>query len=396
MKNHTTLFLSRQAFDYNIDQIKKAAGPTQELAIVAKANAYGHGILEVGQLAQDNSQVSWICTASISEALALRKAGIQKSLLVLSYLDDDLDAAVAQGIHLCIYNKEDAVALSCAAQRVGKTALVHVKIDTGMSRLGILPENALSFIRDIMQLPSLTIYGIFTHMCDTPNPNQSFSYQQLHTFDDVLDTIKAAGIDIPCIHAQSSSSLCLTPKRPYALIRAGAAAYGIWKSPEHRQLMLKNHPDFDLQQVLSWQTHIIHLKKIEAGATVGYDRTFTAKRPTVLALAPIGYSDGYARGFSSKGQSLIRNHFAPVVGIVSMNLTAFDVTDIPGVQLNDDILLMGPIPSLTAFDCARIAHIITNEMVVNLNPRIARKVVQAHTVEQYKQILNATMSYSHP
>ena len=378
MKNRTSIILSRQSFNYNIEQIKKAA--QTDIAVVVKANAYGHGIAQIAQMADENPQVSWLCTASVSEALTLRKAGIKKPLLVLSYIDDSLDDAVAHNIQVSIYNREDAVALSAAAQRVGKPAFAHVKIDTGMSRLGIHPENILSFMKGLSQLPSLVIYGIFTHLCDTPNPNQSFSYLQLQKFDEVLDILEAAGISIPCIHAQSSSSLCIKPQRQYSLFRAGAAAYGIWKSPEHRQLVLKEHPDFDLQQVLEWKTHIIHLKKIPIGSTVGYDRTFTAKRPTILALAPIGYSDGYARGLSNKGVALIGKRFVPVAGIVSMNLTAFDVTDVPEVHLYDDILLIAPITSLTAADCARSAHIITNEMVVNLNPLIIRTVVQAHSL----------------
>lgn len=381
MKHRTSIELSQSAFTYNIDQIKQAVGETA-IALVVKSNAYGHGLKEIAQMAQADSRITWFCTAGISEALALRAQGITKPIIVLSYLDDNLEQAIKQDVHVTLYNLEDAYALNAAAQRIGKKASVHIKIDTGMSRLGIHPEDAFSFIGAVKACAYLELYGIFTHLNDTPNPNQSFSYHQLKTFDDLIELIEAAGITIPCIHAQSSSSLCVQPARPYTFIRAGAAAYGIWKSEEHRQLIKKLHPDFNLKQIMQWKTQIIHLKEIPKGASVGYDRTWKAERPTRLAIAPIGYADGYARELSNRGIAHIQNHYAPVVGIVSMNMTAFDVTDIPNVHLYDDIILLSDIPGITAHESARSAHIITNDLTTHINTSIERTIVPSQVETQ--------------
>ncbi len=377
MKPRTSITLSREAFAHNSQQIKKAAG-NSAVAIVLKSNAYGHGLSQIAQLAQEDPHIAWICTAGIAEALDARAQGVTKPILVLSYLDGSLDQAIQQDIHMGVYNLEDIVALNAAAQRVGKKAYIHIKIDTGMSRLGVAPEQTLSFIRAAEQLAHIEIFGLFTHLCDTPNPDQSFSYQQLAKFDELIELLEAAGKPIPCTHALSSSALCIKPKRTYTFVRAGAAFYGLRKSAAHQELVKAVHPDFNIKSVLEWKTSIIQLKKIPAGATVGYDKTWRAERPTLLAIAPIGYYDGYTRRLSNKGIAIINNHYAPIVGIVSMNMTAFDVTDIPNVTLSHDIFLMGEAPGITADECARNGHLITNELITSLHPSIERTIVSTH------------------
>lgn len=376
MNSRTSIELSRAAFSYNIEQIKKAAGSA--VAVVIKSNAYGHGIQEIAQLAQDDPNVAWLCTAGIAEALLVRQQGITKPLIALSYLDDNLEDALRADIHVGLYNLEDAAALNAAAQSVGKKAFVHIKVDTGMSRLGILPEHTLHFIRTVQEFPHIELYGLFTHLCDTPNPDQTFSYAQLKKFDELIEMLHAAGITIPCIHAQSSSALSLKPNYPYTFIRAGAAAYGIRKSQAHQDLIKKLHPSFDLKPVMQWKTRVIHIKKIPAGAFVGYDKTWVAQRPTLLAIAPIGYYDGYSRGLSNRGHALINHHYAPVAGIVSMNITAFDVTDCEEVKIGDEIILLADASELSAVECARSAHIITNELVTHIHSSIERIIVPEH------------------
>ncbi len=377
MKKRTSIQLSQAALHYNIAQIKKAAHASG-VGLVIKSNAYGHGLKEIAQMAQSDHHITWLCTAGIEEALHLCTQGIDKPLLALSYLDASLQQAIHHNIHVALYNLEDAYALNAAAQEVGKKAYVHIKIDTGMSRLGIDPNNAFSFINALKQLPHIELYGLFTHLCDTPNPDSSFSYHQLKIFDDLIELIEAAGIKISCTHAQSSSALCIKPARPYTFIRAGAAAYGIWKSEEHRMRIRTLHPTFDIKPVMQWSTHIIQLKNIPTGATVGYDRTLRAQRPTLLAIAPIGYHDGYARSLSNRGTAVINQHYAPVAGMVSMNMTAFDITDIPNVKIGDQITLIGDAPKIVVHEIARTAHMITNEIVTSINASIERKIVSEH------------------
>lgn len=375
MNNYRTwIELSKDALFYNIAQLKKAAKGS-DLALVLKSNAYGHGAQAIASLLDAHSDISWFCTAGLSEALSLRNQGIKKPLIALSYLDASCEDAVIQDIHCSVYTYEDAQRLSRAAQHVGKQVYVHIKIDTGMSRLGIFYDETVLFIKALQKLPNLVIYGIFTHLCDTSNPDQSFSHLQLKQFDTVLAALKEAHITIPCIHAQSSSGLCIVPQQPYTLVRAGASAYGIWKSPEHRKLLLQQCTELDLKPVMTWKTRIIQLKKVPEGSYVGYDRTYRTSRPTIIALAPIGYWEGYPRSLSNKGIGLINNMPAAILGIVSMNLTAFDVTDIPNVQTGNTIILLGNTSPITAQECAQRAGIITNEMVTHINPEIPRIII---------------------
>ena len=372
----TTIELSRSAFRSNIQHLSHAAGGAQ-IALVVKSNAYGHGSLEMSKFAEEIPGVTWLCAAGLSQAIELKKSGTNKIVFALSYLDGDLEEAISLGIHMMVYTLEDVIAINTAAQNVGKHAYIHIKIDTGMSRLGILPHEAVLFIKAVQLLAHITIYGLATHLCDTPNPDQTFSKQQLKTFDEVREIVKAIGVEHCSIHAQSSSALSVAAESSYSHVRVGAAAYGIWKSEDHKNLIRKQHPAFDLSPVMLWKTKIIQLKKVPAGASVGYDRTFVTQRPSILAVAPIGYWDGYPRSLSNHGTAIIRGQYAPVVGIVSMNMTTFDVTDIPEVTLHDDIFLLGDTPGIRAHEVAQSARLITNEVITHLHPSIERIAVAA-------------------
>jgi alanine racemase len=377
MDTLTKIELSRSAFHHNINSITEAAG-NAEIALVIKSNAYGHGAHEIVQLAEENNHISWYCMAGLQQAIELKKSGTQKTVLALSFLDANLEEAVAAGIHMMVYTLEDALAISNAAQHVGKQAFVHIKIDTGMCRLGIQPYDALLFIRALQLLPHLHLYGIATHLSDTPNPDQRFSREQLRSLEEVRELCKGMGINFAAAHAQSSSALAVPTEHRYTHIRVGAAAYGIWKSEEHKSMLLKHHPALTLQPVMVWKTKIIQLKKAPAGSQVGYDRTFVTKRPSVLAVAPIGYWDGYPRSLSNKGHALIHNQLAPIAGIVSMNIATFDVTDIPEAQLHDEIILLGDAPGIRAYEVAQTAKLIANEIITHINPSIERAIVEQH------------------
>lgn len=378
MDTLTNIELSRSAFHSNINSIAEAAG-SAKIALVIKSNSYGHGAREIVQMAEENKLVAWYCTAGLSQALEITKAGTKKTVLALSFLDGDFEEAVALGIHMMVYTLQDALALNNAAQRVGKQAFIHIKIDTGMCRLGILPEEALLFIRALQLLPHLTLYGLASHLSDTPNPDQTFSHQQLKSLEEVRELCKDIGINFSAVHAQSSSALAVPTENIYTHIRVGAAAYGIWKSEEHRAMLQKLHPSLHLQPVMRWKTKIIQIKKVPAGACVGYDRTFVTQRPTVLAVAPVGYWDGYPRSLSNKGHALIQNQLAPIAGIVSMNITTFDVTEIPEVALHDTIILLGDTPGIRAYEVAQTAKLIANEIITHINPSIERTIVESHT-----------------
>lgn len=374
MHKQSFIELSAAAFNYNIEHIKQAAGGSQ-VALVLKSNGYGHGLRECALFAKHNPDIAWTCTGSISEALQVYPIVPEKPILVLYSLDNSFEEAIAKNIHLTVQTLEDLHAINATARVLGTPAFVHIKIDTGMSRLGIIPEEAFSFIQEMRSLSHVILYGIHTHLGDTANQNQTFSYLQLQRFDDFLAALESAGIHIPCTHALSSSGLAIKPLRTYSLVRAGAFAYGIWKSERHKQLVLQQHPTFDLEPVLEWKAPIISLKTIKQGDVVGYDRTFTAERTTKVAIVPIGYAEGYPRALSNKKDiALLNDHPISVAGLVSMNLTAFDVTDVPHVSIQDSIVLLGGKSNASINACAQAAGIISNEIAVSLSSRVQRVI----------------------
>jgi alanine racemase len=369
------LEISQSAFNYNIQQLSSLLGST-ELAVVVKSNAYGHGMHEIAQLSEQLPEISWLCTAGLQEALDLKiKSKTTKKVLALSYLDADYEAAALYEIHCGIYDYETVYHLNRAAQKVGKPLAIHIKVDTGMSRLGIACDQVVEFIQKISSLPYIKLYGVFTHLCDTANSDTTFSMLQLMRFNTVLDELKAAGIDLPAIHALSSSGLSVMAPRNYSILRAGALAYGIWKSAEHQQLVTALYPQLNLKPVISWKTSIAQIKHIPEGSYIGYNCTFKTTRKSIIALLPVGYWDGYPRNISNKGFVEIKGQKAPVVGIVSMNLTAIDITDIPGVSLQDTVTLVGS-KNIPLCQVAEYAGTIPNEITTRICSSLQRIITE--------------------
>ena len=385
----THITLSRSAFNTNITRVNSFTGYSS-LALVVKANSYGLGMIPLSLLADKHPGVSWLCTVGISEALTLRAAGITKSIVVLSYHDGSLEEAIKQDIHLAATSLQEAEAISVAAQKAGKAASIHIKIDSGMGRNGLLAHEALDIIHRMRHLPSLELYGIFTHLSDTGHADLSYSYLQLERFDRLLDDLEAAQIIIPCTHALSSSSLNLKPRRRYSFMRVGAAAYGLWKNPTQIELVNAIAP-LELIPVVEWKASITALKTIPAGEYVGYKRTFFTKEPTKLAMVPIGYSDGYPYALANKGKAYIRGHIIPVVGIVSMNIVAFDVSKVPDAQVGDEIILLGHSSPILPYEMAHDAGYITNLLMTGLHPAIERDVVEEHLPYQLPHSLSRSI-----
>lgn len=369
----TWIEISEQSFNHNISQLKNILGSTQ-LAIVLKSNAYGHGLKEVGYLANKNNQIDWLCTAGLNEALELRENKIQKKIIVLYYIDNEYKKAIENEIRLPVYDYEVAKEINNEAYNLKKKAKIHVKIDTGMSHLGILYNKALSFIESVSKLEFIEIEAIFTHLCDTPNPDPQFSFLQLERFEKLLKDLKNLKINLPFAHAYSSSALRIKNNNNYDILRAGATAFGIWKSEKHRSMVLDNYTNLNLQPVLTWKTKIINIKEIPAGSSIGYDRTYQASKDMKIAIIPVGYSDGYSRNLSNKGIVIINNQEAPVVGIISMNITAIDVTHIPNVSIGNEVILIGSHSNVKADICAQKAGIITNDLISRINISIPRVI----------------------
>lgn len=362
--------INAQALAHNIRMYKQVAG-NRVLAPVIKSNAYGHGIEQIAQLCNANPAVDMLCTVSLSEALLLRSRGITKPLLVLSIIDASVEDAIAHNIELVVYDLETAHALNTCAQRYNTRALVHIKIDTGLSRLGIIAEQAAAFIAQVHALSHITINGIFTHLSESEKKDTTFTTYQLDRFEQVLAQLKVNNITIPLIHTTCSAALTAHTKSHHTLARLGIGIYGLWPSHDNKEITQTQHPNFSLQPVLTWKTRIIQIKEIPAGSFVGYDRTHKVEQPTTIATLPIGYWDGYDRKLSNKGCVYIHGSKAPIVGRIAMNLMMVDITGI-SARVGDEVTLLGNHPCISADELASQCNTIHYEMVTRINPLLLR------------------------
>ena len=352
----TWLEVDLGAIAHNVRRLKEFAGEAQ-LMISLKADAYGHGAIQVAQTALLNG-ATWLGVACLSEGLALRQAGIRAPILILGYtpawqardvLRHDLTATV--------FDLDVARAFSRAALALDRPACVHVKVDTGMGRLGVFPDQAVTFIRTLRQLPGLIIEGIFTHLSvadGTSDWERAYCADQLAAFDRVLTDLAAANIHVPLVHAENSAALLKDDgpstiddrpstivhrpssivHRPYSLVRPGIAVYGLDPSP---QVPCPS----DFRPALAWKTQVAQVKELPPGSFVGYGATYRTSGHERIAVIPVGYADGFRRGPHHWGEVLVRGRRAPIAGRVCMDQTMINVTDIPDVRQGDEVVLIG-------------------------------------------------------
>ncbi len=366
----TWLEINTAALEHNILNYKSVCKPAL-LAPVIKSNAYGHGIELVAQFFDKQDAVDILCVVSLSEAIHLRTIGIQKPLLVLSILDRNLEHAIIHNIAVVVYDLATVIELNRLGKLHGKKALVHVKVDTGLSRLGLLQENAVSFIEYIHQLPFITLQGIFTHYANSENKDQTYTNHQLTIFNTVIEHLETKGIHIPLRHTSCSAALTANIGAHHTMVRAGIGIYGLWPSADNKQITHQLYPQFSLRPALTWKTRIIHVKEIPAGSYIGYNLTHKVSATSQIATLPIGYWDGYDRRLANKGMMCIKGHIVPVVGIVAMNLTMVNVTGLD-VAVGDEITVLGNHTGLTADDIAQKCGTINYEIVTRINTSLPR------------------------
>lgn len=371
----TWIELSKAAFCHNIAQLKRVCGPVP-LGLVVKANAYGHGMHQIAQMAEKHPDIAWLCVAGTSEGVALRQAGIAKPILAMTYLDSDPEEAVKHDIATVLYDLETASMLSAAAVKIGMQARVHIKVDTKMARLGIKPQELTDFVKNVAVLPGIIIEGLFTHLCDTSNPDLTFTHEQLKLFGEAVAAARAVAT-IPLVHALASGSMMLAGAvaQQQAMARIGTNAFGFWKSAVQQERFEQLYPGISLQPMLEWKSRIIQIKNIEAGETVGYNRAFRATQALTIAIVPVGYVDGYTRALSHKGVVVVAGKEAPVIGIISMNLIIIDVSGISDVLVGMQVLLLGNHPAVTADAISARIGTISNELVSRLNADIPRVIL---------------------
>lgn len=373
---HTTVEISKSALLHNIASYRTVLSPSALLAPVIKSNAYGHGITEVAQILGGCADVGYFCVISISEAIRLRKLGITKPILALSIIDAPIGEAINLEIDFVVYDRSFLEHVDSIAQQLGKKARIHIKIDTGLSRLGIWHEEGFQFIRHAARLPGIEVVGIFSHFAASERSDLSFSHLQLERFFGLIDLLEKQGIHIPLKHFASSAGITSLPQSHLTFARLGVSTYGLWSSVESKVRMETLHPGFFLRPVMQWKTRVIARKTIPAGSYIGYDCTYQTPVPTETAVLPIGYYDGYDRRLSNQGQVKIRGYFFPVRGRIAMNLCIVDVTTCPDIAVGDEVTILGSEPFISADTLADQCRTINYEFVSRINPTIIRRVVE--------------------
>jgi len=375
MKNYRTwIEVSKKALRNNINQYKKTIGDNI-LAPVIKGNAYGHGLMEVARICQENDNVGWLCVATAEEALTLRKNNISKPILILVYMGNDLEQIALHNIAVTVQDKETIKKLHAAGKNVGKKCKIHIKIDTGLSRLGVFPQQALNLIKYAQTQGSIQVDGMWTHFAEAQEPNRTFTNIQISRFNNLIEKLEQEGIKIPIIHSSNSSGTTTVESKYENLFRVGVGIYGYWASEYIKEVTKKKFPEFSLQPVLSWKTTIAHIKKIPAGSFIGYMRTCQAKKDSLIANIPVGYLDGYDRRLSNSSHVIINNQSAKVVGLITMNIISVDVTNIKDVHIGNEVTLIGNTKNITASELGHIGNFNVRELTTRLNPTIPRIIV---------------------
>ncbi len=320
------------AVSENVRRFLRLAGEGGALMPAVKADAYGHGAVAVARETL-RAGASRLAVASCQEGEELRAAGIGAPVLILgASLPEEVPRAVQHELGLGIHDLEIARLASLEGMRQSRRAVLHLKIDTGMGRLGILPENAVDAAREIAGLPNVTLEGVYMHFADATD--EAYSREQLRRFRTAADALHDAGVRPPLLHAANSAGAILHPDARFDLIRPGAGVYGY-----HNPGWLRER--CPLVPALSWRCAIVQLKDYPPGSHLGYNRTFTTRRPTRVAVLPVGYADGYLREFSNRADVLVAGRRAPVVGLISMDYAMADVTGIPDIHKGSVVTLLG-------------------------------------------------------
>jgi len=371
--------ISRSALVHNIREFRRITGRRRLFLGVVKANAYGHGLLETSAMAVAEG-VDWLGVHSVDEGVALREAGIDVPILVLGYAPlGSLEEAVARDLRLTVYNRETVRRLAALAARTGKTVRLHVKVETGTWRQGLAPRDLGAFVGDIRKRPGLVVEGLSSHFANIEDTTKhDYPRLQLDCYRAACREVESEGGRIPIKHMSCTASTILFLEPDFNLARVGIGLYGLWPSKEtYLSAALEQKEPPDLRPVLAWKARIAQVKKVPAGAFIGYGCTFRTTRPTVLAVVPVGYYDGYDRRLSNAAHVLVKGRRAPVRGRIAMDFFVADVTDVPGVKLEDEVTLLGADgrERIAAEDLASLVGTIGYEVLARINPQIPRVVV---------------------
>lgn len=322
---------------HNVREIKRIVDKNAELLAVVKADAYGHGVMEVSKILLENG-VSRLAVSMLDEAIQLRKNGIEVPILVLSYTDPNrAEEIIDNGITQTVFSHDLAEGLSQAAQRLGRDVKIHIKIDTGMTRVGFMPGySAVKNVISISKLPRIIIEGLYTHFASADEKDKAYTDMQFEKFTSIINELNRVGVYIPIKHVCNSAGIIEFPHMHFNMVRPGIALYGLYPSLD------VNHEIVNLKPAMTLKANITLVKDVEKDTCVSYGRIFKTTRNSRIATIPIGYADGYTRLLTGKGKVLINGQRAPIVGKICMDQCMVDISNIKGnVNVGDEVVLFG-------------------------------------------------------
>jgi alanine racemase len=370
------------ALTHNLQSIRKWVGPRTNLLLTVKADAYGHGAVQVAQAAAP--QVDVFGVATLDEAVELRDAGIASPLLILSpVLEQELPAVVESGFAITLSSFEMAQAASRCALAGDSKLDVHVEVDTGMGRTGVPVERAHDEIARVAALPGVRLCGVYTHF-PVSDTDVAFTRAQIHSLGAVVDSLRAAGVDVPLVHSANSAAVSALTESHMNLVRPGLLAYGL-HAPAHREAARP-----DVRPIMSWKSRLVAVRDVAAGWTISYGRDFETTRDSIIGVVPVGYGHGYPFALSGQGEVLVDGRRAPIVGRVTMDMTMVDLTDLPQRPLpGDEVVLVGDqeAATITFHDVAGWAGSICYEIMCGISKRVPRTYFRKGKVETYKSLL---------
>ena len=357
----------------NIKNIRAKVDKNSGIIGIIKADAYGHGSVETAKVLLDNG-ADWLAVAVVDEGLNLRKNGITAPILLLGYTPElRLNDVINNGFIQTVYSYDTAKKLSDAASALGKKAVIHIKIDTGMGRIGYrVNEESADEIVKISKLPNIDVNGMFTHFSTADEADKAYTLEQYNKFVKMNDMLVERGLHIPVKHAANSAAIMDFDNMMFNMVRPGIILYGAYPSDEVKK------ENLSLSPAMSIKTHVSYVKDVNEGDSISYGRKYTAPSKRRIATIPVGYADGFIRAYSKGGKVLVRGEYAPIVGRICMDQFMVDVTDIDGVEVNDEVVLLGKQgdKEITADFIASVLDTINYEVFCTLSKRVPRQYIQ--------------------
>lgn len=361
------------AIAYNMTNIKSKVGKETGIIGIIKADAYGHGSVEISRVILENG-ADWLAVAVVDEGINLRKNGIAAPILLLGYTPElRLEDVVNNGFIQTVYTYETAKKLSDVAVRLGKTAVIHIKIDTGMGRIGYrVNEASADEIVKISELPNIEVNGMFTHFSTADEKDKNYTLNQYNKFVQMDAFLRERGLEIPIKHAANSAAIMDFDNMMFNMVRPGIILYGAYPSEE------VDKDNLSIKPAMSVKTHVSYVKEVNEGDYISYGRKYQAVGKRIIATIPVGYADGFIRAYSNGGKVLIKGEYAPIVGRICMDQFMVDVTDIKDVQVNDEVVLIGKQGNkeITVDFIASILDTINYEVFCTLSKRVPRQYIQ--------------------